>query len=51
MTVADPVTGYFPIEQALLNVGNDGSLGNIDAVNVLLRANPSFVLNGARAVS
>ena len=43
MFVADPATGYFPIQQAVLNVGKDGSLGNIDAVNVLLRADPAFL--------
>jgi ankyrin repeat protein len=44
MHIIDPVTGRLPIEQALLNVGKDGLLENIDAVDALLRANPSFLL-------
>lgn len=40
---ADPVTGLFPIEQALLNVGEDASLENTDAVDTLLRAKPDFL--------
>ena len=37
MSIPDPVTGLLPIEQALLNVGDDGSLENTDAVDSLLR--------------
>ena len=43
MTIADPVTGLLPIEQALLNAGIDGSLENTDAVDALLRADPAFL--------
>ena len=43
MFVVDPVSGLLPIEQAVLNVGKDGSLENVDAVNALLRANPAFL--------
>ena len=43
MYISDPVTGLLPIEKAILNLGNDGSLGNVDAVDALLRANPAFV--------
>ena len=43
MFVADPVSGLLPIQQAALNVGKDGSFENVDAVNALLRANPSFL--------
>ena len=39
----DPTTGLFPIEQALLNLGKDGSLENMDAVDALLRACPTFL--------
>lgn len=42
MYVADPVTGYLPMEQALLNLGKNGSLGNVDAVDALLWAYPAF---------
>jgi hypothetical protein len=50
--VADPDSELLPIEQALLNVGKDGSLGNVDAVNGLLRADPVFLLrvNGLTGV-
>ena len=41
--IANPVSGLLPIERALLNVGKDASLGNIDAVDALLRANPAFL--------
>jgi hypothetical protein len=44
MHIRHPVTGRLPIEQALLNVGKDGSLKNIDAVDALLRDDPSFLL-------
>ena len=44
MHIRDSVTGRLPIEQALLNVGKNGSLENIDAVDALLRADPSFLL-------
>jgi hypothetical protein len=43
MYIADPFNGLLPIEQALLNAVNDGSLDNMDAVNALLRANPAFL--------
>ena len=43
MEIADPVSGLFPIEQAILNVGNNGSMENVDAVDALLRANPAFL--------
>jgi hypothetical protein len=40
----DPVTGRLTIEQALLNVGNNESLENVeDAVDALLLANPTFL--------
>jgi hypothetical protein len=39
MYIVDPVTGHLPFEKALLNIGNDASLGNVDAVNALLQAN------------
>jgi hypothetical protein len=40
----DPVTGRLTIEQALLNVGNNESLENVeDAVDALLLANPAFL--------
>jgi hypothetical protein len=41
--IADPINGLLPIEQAILNTGNYGSLENIDAVHSLLRANPAFL--------
>jgi ankyrin repeat protein len=44
MHITDPVTERLPIEQALLNVGKNDSLENADAVDALLRANPSFLL-------
>jgi hypothetical protein len=34
---SNPTTGLLPIEQAFLNVGNDGSIENVDAVYALLR--------------
>jgi hypothetical protein len=43
MYVADPVTGHLPLEQALLNIGNDALLGNVDAVNAFLQANLGFL--------
>jgi hypothetical protein len=43
MSVPDPVSGLLPIEQALLNVADDGSLENTDAVDALLRADPVFL--------
>ena len=43
MYIADPVTGHLPIEKALLNVGKNESLENVDAVDALLRANPAFL--------
>ena len=43
MEIADPVTGLFPIEQAILNLGNNESLGNVDAVHALLRADPAYL--------
>jgi hypothetical protein len=43
MSVPNPVSGLLPIEQALLNVGEDRSLENIDAVDALLRADPVFL--------
>jgi hypothetical protein len=43
MLVGNPVTGYLPIKQALVNVGEDRSLENIDAVDALLQANPAFL--------
>jgi hypothetical protein len=43
MTICNPFTGLLPIEQALLNVGDDGSLENTDAVDALLRENPAFL--------
>jgi hypothetical protein len=39
----DPVTKHLSLEKALLNIGNDASLGNVDAVNALLQANPGFL--------
>jgi hypothetical protein len=39
MYIADPVTKHLSLEKALLNIGNDASLGNVDAVNALLQAN------------
>ena len=33
MFLPDPVSGLLPIQQALLNVGDDGSFENIDAVD------------------
>jgi hypothetical protein len=39
----DPVTGRLTIEQALLNVGNNELLENVDAVDALLLANPAFL--------
>jgi hypothetical protein len=44
MHIIDPVTGRLPIEQAILNVGKHDSLENADAVDALLRADPSFLL-------
>ena len=44
MHITDPVTGRLPIEQALLNVGKNDSLENADALDTLLRADPSFLL-------
>lgn len=43
MSVPDPVSGLLPIEQALLNVADDGSLENTDAIDALLRADPVFL--------
>jgi hypothetical protein len=43
MSVPDPVSRLLPIEQALLNVADDGSLENTDAVDALLRADPVFL--------
>jgi hypothetical protein len=43
MYVADPVTRYVPMEQALLNLGKNGSLGIVDAVDALLWAYPAFL--------
>ncbi len=45
MHITDPVTGCLPIEQVLLNVGKNDSLENADALDTLLRADPSFFLN------
>jgi hypothetical protein len=42
-SVIAPTTGLFPIEQALLNLGKDGSLENMDAVDALLRACRTFL--------
>ena len=42
-TFADPVTGRLPIEKAILNLGHNESLGNVDAVHALLRADPAFL--------
>jgi hypothetical protein len=39
----DPVTKHLSLEKALLNIGNDASLGNVDAVNSRLQANPGFL--------
>jgi hypothetical protein len=52
LLVADPDSELLPTEQALLNVGKDGSLGDVDAVNGLLRADPVFWLrvNGLTGV-
>jgi hypothetical protein len=44
MHIIDPVTWRLPIEQAILNVGKHDSLENADAVDALLRADPSFLL-------
>jgi ankyrin repeat protein len=44
MHITDPVTERLPIEQALLNVGKNDSLENADALDTLLRADPSFLL-------
>jgi hypothetical protein len=44
ISIADPVTGHLPIEQALLNAARNESLENADAVDVLLRADPAFLL-------
>mmetsp|Transcript_2528 Transcript_2528/g.4594 ORF Transcript_2528/g.4594 Transcript_2528/m.4594 type:complete len:369 (-) Transcript_2528:106-1212(-) len=44
MHIRDSVTGRLPIEQALLNVGENDSLENADALDTLLRADPSFLL-------
>jgi hypothetical protein len=43
MYIAYPITGHLPLEKALLNIGNDASLGNVDAVNALIQANPGFL--------
>ena len=44
MPITDPVTGRLPIEQALLNVDENDSLENADALDTLLRVDPSFLL-------
>jgi hypothetical protein len=41
MAICNPFIGLLPIEQALLNVGDDGSLGNTDVVDALLRESPA----------
>jgi hypothetical protein len=40
---SNPITGLLPIEQAFLNVGNDGSIENVDAVYAPLRENPAYL--------
>jgi hypothetical protein len=42
-TIPNPVTGILPIEQALLNVGDDGSLENTDAIDLLFHVDPAFL--------
>jgi ankyrin repeat protein len=44
MHITDPVTGCLTIEQVLLNVGKNDSLENADALDTLLQADPSFLL-------
>ena len=48
MTRIDPVTGLLSMEQALLNIGDDGSLENVDAVYALFRADRSGLFASCR---
>lgn len=50
MFIADPVTGILPIEKAILNVATDGSLGNVNAVDALVRADPVAFLQRIHCV-
>jgi hypothetical protein len=42
--IGDPVKECLPMmEQAILNVANNGSIENMDAVDALLQANAAFL--------
>jgi hypothetical protein len=48
--IGDPVTELVPMmEQAILNVANNGSIENVDAVDALLQANPAVLERITRA--
>jgi hypothetical protein len=49
MFLPDPVSGLLPIQQPLLNVGDDGSFENIDAVDAASSRRSCLLYPGAKS--